>query len=258
MLKRYVSILGGWILTGLSLSVYAQDGQGKSAVKENSAYQYDTKAVRPIAELLPLALQATPPVEKGSFQPSDLVDIHKLDKSIHLDIRYATKHNFLGVPVYKEARAFLQKPAAEALVRVQKKLIEKGYQLVVLDAYRPWYVTKIFWDATPADKHDFVADPQAGSRHNRGMAVDVTLYDVSTHQLAAMPSLYDEMTHRAYPDYTGGTPEERARRDLLRQMMISEGFSVYPYEWWHFDYKNWEQYPIQNITFEAIDKKIRK
>src|SRR6202047_4576828 len=100
------------------------------------------------------------------------------------DIRTATKRNFLTTPRYSQARAFLQRPAAEAVVRVQRALAEEGYGLLVHDAYRPWYVTKIFWDATPADKHNFVADPATGSRHNRGCAVDFHLYDLKPRRQA--------------------------------------------------------------------------
>jgi D-alanyl-D-alanine dipeptidase len=208
--------------------------------------------VRPVAELLSLALAASPPVEPGEFRPADLVELTRLDRTIKLDIRYATKRNFLGTPLYTQARAFLQRPAAEAVVRVQRALADEGYGLLVHDAYRPWYVTKIFWDATPADKHNFVADPATGSRHNRGCAVDLTLYDLKTGRAAEMPSLYDEMSERAYPTYAGGTAEQRRLRDLLRRHMETEGFAVYEYEWWHFDYRDWKSYAIQNVRFEAI------
>src|ERR1700738_2198768 len=114
---------------------------------------------RPVAELLPLALAASPPVELGEFRSADLVELTTLDPTIKLDIRYATTRNFLGTPLYSQARAFLQRPAAEAVVRVQRALAAEGYGLRVPGAYRPWYVTKIFWDAPPADKHNFVADP---------------------------------------------------------------------------------------------------
>src|SRR5882724_11552133 len=100
-----------------------------------------------------------PPKETGNFRTPDLVELVKLDRTIKLDIRYATSNNFLGRPVYKEARAFLQRPAAEALVRANKVLRKNGYGLIIHDGYRPWSVTKIFWDATPADKKEFVADP---------------------------------------------------------------------------------------------------
>jgi D-alanyl-D-alanine dipeptidase len=208
--------------------------------------------VRPVADLLPLALAATPPVEPGEFRPADLVELTSLDPTIRLDIRYATTRNFLGTPLYSQARAFMQRPAAQAVVRVQRALAAEGYGLLVHDAYRPWYVTKVFWDATPADEHEFVADPAVGSRHNRGCAVDLTLYDLKTGRAVEMPSLYDEMSPRAYPAYAGGTAQQRRLRDLLRRYMEAEGFTVYEYEWWHFDYRDWKSYAIQNARFEAL------
>lgn len=208
--------------------------------------------VRPVAELRAEALKATPPAEAGPFRPSDLVEIATLDSSIKLDIRYAGTDNFLSTPLYEQARAFLQRPAAEALVRVSRAVRAQGYGLLIHDAYRPWYITKIFWDATPPDKHDFVANPADGSRHNRGCAVDLSLYRLSDGQPVDMPSVYDEMSERAYPTYAGGTAAERQMRDYLRAAMEKEGFTVYPFEWWHFDYKDWKQYGIQNIRFQEI------
>jgi D-alanyl-D-alanine dipeptidase len=195
-----------------------------------------------------------PPQETGQFRQPELVELVKLDKTIKLDIRYATANNFLGRPVYAEARAFLQKPAAQALVRVSKNLRRQGYGLVVFDGYRPWSVTKIFWDATPADKKAFVANPGKGSRHNRGCAVDLSLYDLKTGREVEMPSDYDEMTERAHSDYQGGTTEVRRLRDLLRAAMEAEGFTVYTAEWWHFDYKDWRAYPILNLSFAELER----
>ena len=210
--------------------------------------------VRPVEELRREALAARPPAEQGDFRPSDLVELTKLDPTIKLDIRYATSNNFLSTPIYTQARAFLQRPAAEALVRANHALHELGFGLLIHDGYRPWYVTKIFWDATPADKHEFVADPSQGSHHNRGCAVDLTLYDLKTGKAVEMPSVYDEMSKRAYPTYAGGTPEQTRLRDLLRTEMEKQGFTVYESEWWHFDFKDWKQYRIENIPFEDIGK----
>jgi zinc D-Ala-D-Ala dipeptidase len=208
--------------------------------------------LRPVQELRTDALKVHPPREQGSFRESDLVELVKLDPAIKLDIRYATTNNFLGTPVYTQARAFLQRPAAEAVLRAHRELKAHGYGLIIHDGYRPWYVTKIFWEATPNDKKIFVADPAAGSRHNRGCAVDLSLYDLKTGKEVKMPSGYDEMTDRAYADYAGGTADERARRGILRQAMEAQGFKVNPTEWWHFDYKDWNQYPIQNVRFEEL------
>jgi zinc D-Ala-D-Ala dipeptidase len=234
----------GRLFSGLLLA-YLVLGQTESPV-------FRIQPVRPIAELRAEALKATPPFERGPFRESDLVDVAALDKRIKLDIRYATDRNFLGTPVYSSARAFLQRPAAEALRRAHRELVKQGYGIVVFDAYRPWYVTKIFWEATPADKHEFVADPAQGSRHNRGCAADISLYDLKTGREVEMTGGYDEMSERSYPTYTGGTPEQRAHRDLLRSEMEKQGFSVFQSEWWHFDFRDWRDYAIQNIPFERI------
>ena len=180
------------------------------------------------------------------------MEIVRLDPTIRLDIRYATANNLLGHPVYSEARAFLQRPAAEALVRVNRALKEKGYGLVVFDGYRPWSVTKAFWDATPADKKIFVANPNNGSRHNRGCAVDLCLYDLATGREADMGGGYDEMSARSYVTYERGPKEALGRRELLALTMEKEGFSVYPAEWWHFDFKDWRDYPLLDIPFAAL------
>jgi len=208
--------------------------------------------VRPVAELRAEALAATPPQEMGDFRPPDLVDLATLDRRITIDIRYATSDNFLSTPVYSQARAFLQRPAAQALLRAHRALRKQGYGLRIFDAYRPWYVTKIFWDATPVDKHEFVADPAKGSRHNRGCAVDLTLYDLKTGREVEMPGVYDEMSPRSYPTFSGGTPGQRARRDLLRRTMEKEGFRVFESEWWHFDFQDWQHYRIGNTPFEQL------
>lgn len=217
-----------------------------------SSQSLQISSSRPVSELIKEALQKSPPAENVTFKETDLTEVIKLDSTIHTDIRYATENNFLSTPLYSQARAFLQRPAAEAVVRANQKLKLLGYGLLIHDAYRPWYITKIFWDATPEKLRDFVADPSKGSRHNRGCAVDLTLYDLKTGKTVKMPSQYDEMSELAYPDYKGGTYEERKLRDLLRSTMETEGFTVFKYEWWHFDYKDFESYAIQNVRFEDI------
>jgi len=208
-----------------------------------------------IAAVLILSIQAVqegPPKETGPFHAPDLVELTTLDPTIRLDIRYATSNNLAGRAVYSEARAFLQRPAADALLRAHQTLKPKGYGLLVFDGYRPWRVTKLFWDVTPPDKREFVADPAKGSKHNRGCAVDLSMYDLSTGREVEMPSVYDEMSPRAYPDYAAGPGEARQRRDMLRAAMEHEGFIVEPNEWWHYNYKDWQSYPILDIPFSDI------
>jgi CubicO group peptidase (beta-lactamase class C family)/D-alanyl-D-alanine dipeptidase len=219
---------------------------------------FQIKPLKPVEELRREALLSKPPVEHGDFHPTDLVELTKLDPSIKLDIRYATSRNFLAAPLYLQARAYMQRPAAEAVVRASAWLHSLGYGLLIHDSYRPWYVTKMFWDGTPDDKKIFVADPSQGSRHNRGCAVDLTLYDLKTGKPIRMTGGYDEMSERSYPFYPGGTSVERWHRDLLRKAMEREGFAVYGFEWWHFDYYDYPHFRIGNATFEDLDRAAEK
>ena len=186
------------------------------------------------------------------FRKADLVEVATLDSAIHLDVRYATESNFMGMIMYSQARAFLQRPAAEALLRAQKRAQKHRYGLLIFDAYRPWRVTKKFWDATPPSKRKFVANPKKGSKHNRGCAVDLSLYSLETGLEVVMPSPYDDFTEKAAADYTDGTEPQRKARDLLRAIMEKEGFAVNSDEWWHFDYRDWKEYEILDVPFESI------
>jgi D-alanyl-D-alanine dipeptidase len=215
---------------------------------------FQIQPLRPVPELRQEALQAKPPVEAGDFRKPDLVDLAGLGAGLHFDIRYATANNFLGTAVYPEARAFLERPAAQALQQAAADLRVQGFGVLIHDGYRPWYITRVFWNATPDSLHTFVADPAKGSKHNRGCAVDMSLYDLATGQPVDMPSGYDEMTERAHPDFAGGTAAQRERRNLLRRVMESHGFTVDRGEWWHFDYRDWPRYPIVNIPFDQIGK----
>ena len=206
----------------------------------------------PVEELRKLAAAGSPPVEEGDFLDSDLVRLTDLDPTIRLDVRYAGENNFMGTAFYQVADAFLQRPAAEALARAHAAFGDHGYGVIVYDGYRPWRVTKMFFDATPEHQRIFVADPASGSRHNRGAAVDLGLYDRATGEVQVFVSGYDEFSERAFPGYVGGTSEQRWLRELVRQVMEREGFDVYEHEWWHFDYGAWERYRIQNVPLHRI------
>ena len=223
-----------------------RDFGAESEAATRSAVKADPVALRRRAQA------ATPPAEAGPFSPDDLVDLTGVDRRIRLDIRYAGTNNFMGIPLYERAAAFLQRPAAEALGRAQRALAARGYGLMIHDAYRPWFVTWMFWEATPPEDHVFVADPAKGSRHNRGCAVDLTLYDLRTGKIVEMPSRYDEASARSFSNFVGGTTRQRALRDLLREAMVAEGFEVYPEEWWHFDFKDWRRYAIGTRSFTEL------
>lgn len=196
------------------------------------------------------ALKATPPAEPP--KATQLTALSGIDPSIRFDIRYATTNNFMGKQIYEQPGAFLQLSAAQAVGRVQKKLQQQGFGLLIHDAYRPWYVTKMFWDATPDANRMFVADPSKGSRHNRGAAVDLTMIDLATGKPIVTTGRYDEFSSRSYSNYVGGSDEQRWLREVLRAAMESEGYTVYPQEWWHFDLVGWQDYPIGNVRFSEI------
>jgi zinc D-Ala-D-Ala dipeptidase len=185
--------------------------------------------------------------------PGGLVELTTLDASIRLDIRYATANNFTGRQLYTQPRAFLVKPAAEALLRAHRAAQAQGFGLTIFDAYRPWRVTKALWDATPpGPKRNYVANPKRGSKHNRGCAVDLTLHDLAAAKQVAMPSGYDEFTLRAHRDFTGAPAQALANRDLLEALMEAQGFRGASNEWWHFDFSGWQDYPLLDVPFEEL------
>lgn len=192
-----------------------------------------------------------PPQHLSRGKPAELVELIEADPRLRIDLRYATADNFMKRVMYPSARALLQKPAAYALKRANDRLHREGYGLIVLDAYRPWQVTRAMWDRSPRDRA-FLADPLQGSRHNRGAAVDVTLFEMASGKEVEMPSAFDEFTERAHPNYSGGSEEPRANRDRLRRAMEAEGFRVYDNEWWHFDYHDWASYPVLNLPLDCV------
>lgn len=205
-----------------------------------------------VPDLLVGARKMSPPAQPKGLRKPDLVAVNALEPSTKLDVRYATNDNFMGYPFYDSPRFFLQRPAANALIRAHRKLGEQGLGIVLIDGYRPWYVTRMFWDSVPPESRAFVADPSQGSRHNRGCAADISLFDRATGEIVDMPGRYDEPSSRSSPLHLGGTSLQRWRRDLLKRAMEAEGYDVYTNEWWHFDYGEWRKYPVMNLEFAEV------
>lgn len=192
------------------------------------------------------------PASGPPAQSADLVELITLEPTLHLDIRYATAQNFVHRQVYAQARAFLLRDAAVALVRVHRGLRARGYGLLIFDGYRPWRVTRTLWELTPPADRAFVANPRRGSRHNRGCAVDLSLYELATGAEVPMPSGYDEASPRSAAKYAGGTESQRRALDVLIAAMASEGFAVLSNEWWHYDLRGCDQHPLVDVPFEAL------
>lgn len=184
--------------------------------------------------------------------PDGLIEIKSQTSGIQLDLRYASANNFTGRALYSQARAFLQGVAAAALMRARESAMKEGYGLTLFDAYRPWRVTKQLWDATPRSQRNYVANPKRGSRHNRGCAVDLSLHDLKTSALVEMPSAFDDFSERAHRDFMATSAEAIANRARLARYMEGEGFIGMSNEWWHFDYKDWREYPVLDLPFEEL------
>jgi D-alanyl-D-alanine dipeptidase len=181
-----------------------------------------------------------------------LVDLEKFIPGIKIDIRYATNNNFLGMAVYPpNAKAYLRLPAAIALKKVQEELNQKGLGLKIYDAYRPYSVTVTFWEKIKDS--NFVSNPQQGSRHNRGCAVDLTIINKKTGKELEMPTQLDDFSAKAHPDYKNLSDKVIANRALLFNIMAKHGFRKFPTEWWHFDFSGWENYFLMDLSFDELE-----
>ena len=183
-----------------------------------------------------------------------LVDIQQIVPSVILDIKYASTDNFSGIAVYQTQRAYARCNVVKALKNVQDLLKEKGLGLKIYDAYRPYRITKLFWNITPSDKKDFVADPKKGSRHNRGCAVDLTLVDLKTGKELEMPTKFDSFKIEAHSDYRPLPDNVFKNRKILQDAMLANGFETLKTEWWHFDFKGWQTYDLMDIDFKKLSK----
>ena len=208
--------------------------------------------IKKISELREISKNSNPPILDSLDSHKKLVDLKKLDDEFQLDIRYASTNNFMRSKFYKNERAFFNMSAADRLIEAKNELKELGYGIIIYDAYRPWFVTKMFWEGTPENLKHFVANPENGSSHNKGCAIDIGLYDIETGESIIMISGYDEFTERAYPNYMGGTKKQRGIRDMLIHVMKRNDFTVYEYEWWHFNYNECDS-GIMNYSFEELD-----
>lgn len=181
-----------------------------------------------------------------------LVDIENIIPGIVLDIHYASKNNFTNEVIYRAPKAFVRKPVADALTKIQLELEAKGLGLKIFDAYRPYAATVKFYEVYPDT--NFVAAPWKGSVHNRGCAVDLTIINLSTGKELEMPTPFDDFTKKAAHGYMHLTDEVLANRSLLREIMEKFGFSIYEHEWWHYNFENWESFSLMDISFQNLNQ----
>ncbi len=188
-----------------------------------------------------------------SGQETKLVNVKDIIPDIILDIRYATSDNFTGKVLYPSPDCFLAEEVALALKNVQDDLKKQGYRLKIFDGYRPLSVQKEMWKVFPDPK--YVANPEKGSVHNRGYAVDLTIVALDGTPVP-MPTDFDEFTVKAHSDYKNLPQQVIKNREILKKTMEKYGFVPIRTEWWHFNYPGYKNKPALDITFEIL--KIRR
>ncbi len=224
-----------------------QTGEGAEAFRFPERTDWDELRQQAAAAVIPAGLTLG--------EQAELVQLSSAC-GLHLHSVYASAENCFGQPLYSSDRLCLDRRAAEALDRVQQRLAEQGYGLVVWDAYRPWSVSMLAHLALPENGKELLEDPLTrGSSHNTGLAVDVSLYDLATGAEVEMISGFDEPSLRQYASYPGGTERQRYLRTLLRTAMELEGFQGIEMEWWHFNYVTERVHACLNIPLENIEER---
>jgi len=196
-------------------------------------------------------------VKKIADKPGtlDLVDIHKVNPNIKLDIRYATKNNVFGKPLYSSSKCYFRKHVAQAIDKIQKELEPMGLGLKIFDGYRPWDVQVEGYKRFPKL---FSKPNQHRAMHPRGTAVDLTLVDKDGNDLL-MPTEFDDTSGKGSRTHFKGIPiKALENREVLEKIMVKHGFVPLPCEWWHFNHYTWKAYPVIKLDFNEIEKRLKK
>lgn len=183
-----------------------------------------------------------------------MVELKTRIPSLVYDLRYAGTNNFVHQRMYPQntKTTFLRLAAAEALAKVQAELSEQRMGLKIFDAYRPYSVTKRFWELVKDER--YVANPAKGSGHNRGIAVDLTIIRVKTGAELDMGTGFDNFSDTAHHDFKHLHQDVQGNRALLRSIMEKYGFKALDTEWWHYYWPEPERYELLDIDFEKFEK----
>lgn len=227
---------------------YSRYFMGEGVGERAKPFRLPERSADEWARLRNEAAKAAEPPALAAGEQAKLVDAGKL-AGLKVDSVYATSDNLFGAPLYNTPRLYIAESLLPALSKVQEALREQGYGLVLWDAYRPWSISKLANLALPDDKKTMLEDPETkGSAHNTGLAVDVSLYDLTTGEVVEMSSGFDEPSPRQYASYAGGTSRQRYLRNFLRETMEENGFNGIEMEWWHFEYADCEKYAHLNVN----------
>ena len=190
------------------------------------------------------------PLSAGPLEDAGLVDVQTVeDLPVFVSLRYASTDNFTKKRIYASDKCYLHKEVIEGL----KKAValaskeETPFTFCLWDCYRPQNEHVKLWAANP--NPNYVASPKKGSRHSRGMAVDLTPCYYSGIPLD-MPTDFDNFTVRAHMDYQKLPKEVLQNRETFKRIMQEAGFTFTRTEWWHFDKRGWKKKPLLNIPIQ--------
>ncbi len=179
-----------------------------------------------------------------------LVRIKDFVPNIALDIKYASTQNVFYTKLYQKPTELVRLPVAKALAEVQKELNAQGYGLKIYDAYRPYSVTCQMFEILPDTL--YMGLPWTGSKHNRGIALDLTLIDLKTKKELKMPTPFDALVYASHPEFMKLSEEIIENRELLKSTMVKQGFKVDPVEWWHYNFVSDTVFELLDIPFERL------
>lgn len=189
----------------------------------------------------------TPP--SIDYDTAKWTELIRLAPDIQLDLRYATTNNFVEEKMYDCGRCFLRPEVARAVVQVYRQLQARGYGLKMYDCFRPHPIQWKLWEKVPDPR--YVTDPDKGSMHNRGAAVDLTLTDSLGRELD-MGAPFDYFGQEAYHTFTDLPDSTLTRRQLLKSVMEANGFRAIRTEWWHYSYTE-KSYPISDMLWKCYE-----
>lgn len=189
-------------------------------------------------------------------QDSDnqLVHISEFVPGVVLDIKYATKENVFYTKLYPRPIALIRLPVARALANAQKDFQAKGYGLKIYDGYRPYSITVQMYEILPDTV--YMGLPWQGSKHNRGIALDLTLVNLKTGEELKMPTPFDALVYASHPEFMKLPPITIQNRELLKSVMKKHGFKVDPVEWWHFNYVDSKTYELLDIPIHLMEEEV--
>ena len=190
-----------------------------------------------------------------SNKQKTMLNLQKLIPSIILDLRYNTTNNFTKRRLYKKANTtYLRVQPATALLNIQNILLKKGLGIKIFDAYRPYAATKLMWNLIQDDR--YVANPKNGSNHNRGLAIDLTIVNITTLQELDMGTGFDNFTDTAHHSFINFTTAIVENRKLLKSIMEENGFKSFDTEWWHYSWPNNINYEVMDISFKELKRLV--